>query len=205
MIDEMRLVMQLAIGIVFLLSTPSKLVDPRGFARGVTSHQVLPKSVAYGVGLLLIPLEIFLAVSHLSGWLLSVAVPIGLVTIGSFATAVAINLKRGRILPCYCFGSLETISGRTLARSLLLFVGEFLLLVDPSLFNTSQVIYPKRIAGFSALCLALFWATFVLVAGSWLLRMTSVVELFRPWVTCGNGAESRSVQLNAGVDDQTRL
>jgi hypothetical protein len=200
MIDETRLVVQLAIGLIFLLSAPGKLLNPSGFARGVMEYQVLPESLAYGVGLLLIPLEVFLAVSHLTGWLLAFAVPIGLAMLASFATAVAVNLRRGRVLPCYCFGGYggETIAGGTLARLLLLFAGELLLLADPSLFMTGQLVYPDRITSFSELGLTLFWAMFLLVVGFWFLSVTDVIKLSRPCRTCGAraaGADSRSAQL----------
>ena len=201
-IDKTRLVVQLAIGLVFLLSAPGKLLNPRGFARGVSEYQVLPESLGYRVGLFLIPLEVFLAVSHLSGWLLAFAVPLGLAMLASFATAVAVNLKRGRVLPCYCFGGHggETISGHTLGRLLLLFASELLLLADPSLFMASQVIYPDRIASLLGFGLALFWAMFLLVAGFWLLSATDVIELLSPCRTCGAraaGAKSRSARVLA--------
>src|SRR5258708_40335619 len=37
------------------------------------------------------------------GWHLRLAVPLGIGTLITFAVAVAINLYRGRDLPCYCF------------------------------------------------------------------------------------------------------
>jgi hypothetical protein len=182
MIDEARLVAQLAIGLVFLLSASAKLLNPAGFARGVVEYQVLPESLAYIAGLLLIPLEVFLAVSHLSGWMLAFAVPAGLGALVAFAAAVAINLRRGRALPCYCFGGEggETISARALARLLLLLACELFVLTDPALFGRSQLVYPGRLASFSELGLALFWATFLLVAALWVLSVTDVIELLRP-------------------------
>jgi len=189
MLDETRLVLQLAIGLVFLLSACGKLLNPHGFARGVMDYQVLPNSLAYGVGLVLIPVEVLLAVSHLSGWLLAFAVPLALAILASFAAAVAVNLRRRRVLPCYCFGDHggETISRRSLIRLLLLVAGELLLLANPTLFATSQLVYPHRLAGFSDLGLVLFWAIFLLVAGLWFLSIADVMEVLRP-----AGLDSRS-------------
>jgi hypothetical protein len=181
-IDEARLVVQLALGLVFLLSASGKLLNPAGFARGVAEYKVLPATLAYIAGLLLIPLEIYLAASHLTGWTLAVAVPAGLVTLASFAAAVAVNLKQGRALPCYCFGGQggEIISGRTLVRLFFLLSGELLLLADPDLFSASKLVYPGRAASISEFGAALFWAMFLLVAGLWLLSLTDLIELFRP-------------------------
>jgi methylamine utilization protein MauE len=197
--DEMLLVAQLAVGLVFLPSASGKLQNPVGFAQGVSEYRILPSYLAFGVGMLLIPLEFFLGVSHLTGWLLAYTVPMGLATLASFAVAVAVNLRRGRSLPCYCFGSQdrERISGRTLARLLLLFACELLLLLDAGLFKASPLVYPDRIHSFHDLALASFWAIFLLIAGSWLLSAPEVIELWRKRHNYGAGtgnADSDSIQ-----------
>lgn len=187
-IEETRLVAQFALGLVFLLSASGKLLRPAAFARGVTEYRILPESLGFGFGLLLIPVELLLAVSHLTGWQLALAAPAGLAALASFAVAVAVNLGRGRVLPCYCFGGRggETISARTMARLLLLLAAELLVLTDPALFRTSQFVYPGRAANLSELGLLFFWATFLLVAGLWLLSVTDLMELLRPCPTCGS-------------------
>ena len=207
MLAEIRLVAQLALGVVFVLSAAGKLRDPAGFARGVVDYQILPASLAYPAGLLIIGLEGWLAIAHLTGLLLAIAVPLGFGTLVSFAVAVGVNLRRGRALPCYCFGGRggETISVRTLARLLLLVGGEVLLLADPSLFTGSQIVYPGRITNFSELALPLFWATFLLVAGSWLLSLPDLVDLLRPCNTCPAAAGSRSAQPSAGRPSQQSI
>ncbi len=186
MFAEMGLVVQLALGIVFLLSAAGKLRDPAGFARGVADYQIVAASVAHPVGLLIIALEGWLAIAHLTGWLLAAAVPLGFGMLTTFAVAVGMNLGRGRVLPCYCFGGRgeETISARTLARLLLLLLCEALLLADSSLFTTSQLVYHSRIVSFSELALALFWATFLLAVGSWVFSLPDLVDLLRPCRTC---------------------
>ena len=179
---EMGLVLQLALGVVFLLSAAGKLRDPKGFALAVADYQVLPALLAYPVSLLIIGLESWLAITHLTGLLMAVAAPLGFATLASFVVAVGVNLKRGRGLPCYCFGGRggETISSRTLTRLILLLSCEGLLLADPIFFTTNQLIYPDRITRFSDLALALFWATFLLVGGSWLLNLPDLMDLLRP-------------------------
>jgi len=181
MFAEMLLVVQLALGTVFVLSAAGKLRDPKSFARGVVDYRILPPPLAYSLGFLLIGLEAWLAIAHLTGWLLAVAVPVGLGTLASFAAAVGVNLGRGRALPCYCFGarSGETISLRTMARVLFLVGAELLLLGEPSLFASSQIVYPGRIASLSQLGLAFFWATFTLVVISWLLNSPEVRDVVK--------------------------
>ena len=42
MFAEMLLVVQLALGTVFVLSAAGKLRDPKSFARGVVDYRILP-------------------------------------------------------------------------------------------------------------------------------------------------------------------
>ena len=186
MLDELRLIVQLAIGIVFLLSASSKVLHPVTFARGVRAYKLLPDSLAFVVGLLLIPIEIILGISHLVGWLLSYMAPLALATLISFAIAVGVNLKRGRVLPCYCFGGQrgEQITKRTLVRLGLLVAGELFVLADPALFASDRLTYPERTGDLVLLSTILICAVFVLVAGRWVLTVPDIVDLFRPCPTC---------------------
>ena len=190
MFAEVRLVMQLALGLVFLLSAAGKLRDPAGFARGVVDYRILPASLAYPLGFLILGIEGWLAIAHLTGWLLAAAVRVGFGTLASFAVAVGVNLARGRALPCYCFSGHggETISGRTLARLLLLLSGEAHLLAHSNLLTTSQLAYTGRSVSFGDLALALFWATFLLVVGSWVLNFPDLVGMLRPCKACAGRA-----------------
>src|SRR5436853_2880609 len=131
MILETKIVLQLAIGMVLLLASAGKWRHPLRFAQGVVEYEILPAGPAYWFGLLLIPLESWLAVAHLTGWLLRFAAPTALALFVVFGLAVGINLMRGRAMPCFCFGAQETqtISGNTLARLLLLSSGEGFLLL----------------------------------------------------------------------------
>ncbi len=182
MFVEIRLVVQLALGLVFLLSTASKIFDPKGFLHGVADYEILPRSLAYLVALLVIPLEGWLAVAHLTGWLLTVAVPIGLGTLTIFAAAVGVNLRRGRALPCYCFGAFdgETISVRTLARLFLLSLCEVLLFAEHRSSTTGRLLYSPQVFDFQKFGFLLLLAVFLLVAGSWILSFPDLVILLRP-------------------------
>ena len=186
MLDELRLILQLAVGIVFLLSASGKLSHPTTFARGVKEYKLLPDSLAFGVGLLLIPLEILLGISHVLGWLLAYTAPLAVATLVSFAIAVGVNLKRGRVLSCYCFGGKggEQISKRTLGRLGLLIAAELIVLADPALFAADRLTYPERVGDIVLLSTLMICAVFVLVAARWVLTVPDVIDLFRPCPTC---------------------
>lgn len=184
---DTRLVVQLAVGAVFGLSTVGKIRDPVGFARGVQEYEVLPRALAFGVGLVLLPLEIFVAVSHLSGWMLETAVPTALAMLTAFGIAVTVNLVRGRAVPCHCFGGAEgeNLSARTLTRVLLLLGAEVFLLGDPGLAAGTRLTYPTRVASFADLGVAVLWATIVLIGGLWLLNVPELARVFRLCRRCG--------------------
>ena len=179
--DEILLAVQIAIGLVFLLSAFGKLMNPRGFAAGVTEYRILSRSVAFIAGLMLIPLEIFIGLSHLSGWFMQLAIPLGLATLATFMIAVGINLKRGSILPCYCFGGGdgEVISVQTLLRLILLVAAELLVLAGSGWSGVVRLTYPDQVSSFGDLARVFFWATFILVAAVWLLSITDIITLLR--------------------------
>jgi hypothetical protein len=180
MMPKILLVVQLVIGFVLLFSSLGKWRDPVGFARGVGDYDVLPDRLAVIFGLLLVPLETAIAVSHLTGWWISATVPLGLAMFGSFALAVAINLRRGRSLPCYCFGDAtgETISVQTLARLLLLIGGEGLLLLSLRTSGTARLVY-QQLVTFQEFGFALFWTALLIMAMIWLLGLADLFELLR--------------------------
>jgi hypothetical protein len=183
MLNQLALVVQLAIGLVFLLSVRGKLMNPRGFARGVIDYQILPDRISYLVGLLLIPTGILLAATHLTGRLLAFGVLLGIVVLACFTAGVALNLRRGRLLPCHCFGDSkgDVIPGRTLARLILLMGGELLLLADFSFSGANNLANPGQFLDVSEFASAFLSAIFLLVLGNWLSNASDVVKLLRPW------------------------
>jgi hypothetical protein len=181
--SQMTLVIQIAVGLVFLLSVAGKLMNPRGFARGVVEYHVLPDRLSYLLGLLLIPTEILLAAIHLTGRLLSFGALFGVVVLACFAAGVALNLKRGRVLPCYCFGNSkgDVISGRTLARLILLMIGEMFLLADFAFSRANNPVTLDQVRDVSELGLAFLSAIFLLVFGNWLSYSFDVAKLLQSW------------------------
>jgi hypothetical protein len=180
-VTEVLHIARLMVGTVFLFSAAGKLRDPRSFARGIEDYEILPTRVVTGASLIIIAVEGWLAVSHLMVWWLRLAVPVGVGMFASFTVAVAVNLLRGRALPCYCFDTTggESISVRTLARLLLLLSTELFLLANASLFTRNQIV-DEQIHPLIDPGLAWFWAMFLLVAFSWLFTLPELAELLRP-------------------------
>jgi Methylamine utilisation protein MauE len=201
--NRMALVIQLAIGLTFLLSVKGKLMDPRGFARGVIEYRVLPDRVSYLAGLLLIPAEMLIAATHLTGWFLSFGVLVGVVVLACFTAGVALNLKRGRLLPCYCFGNSKgsMISGRTLARLILLMIGESLLLAGFALSTANNSVSLNQVRDASELGFTLLSAIFLLILSNWLIDAADVVKLLRPWRIDVAGPSKSDSSLTQNISD----
>jgi hypothetical protein len=172
-VPKWHLVVQLAIGVVFLLSSGGKLRDRGSFINGLAAYRIVPASWVKMIGLFIIGLESFLAAAHLTGHLLRLALPVGLGLIATFGVAVAVNIKRDRALPCYCFGdSASIISGATLIRLGFLAAGEMFLL------ELYQPVYPLRMAP-ADLGFAFFWSILLLVASLWLFALGDVARLVK--------------------------
>lgn len=202
---EVYLISRLLIGAVFLLSVVGKLEHPRSFTQGIEDYEILPAGTAAGATIFIIIAELFLAIAHLMGWWLRVAVPVGLVVLASFAVAVAVNLVRGRKLPCYCFSTTggEEISPRTLARLLLLLSTEIFLLVKPNLFAASEWINarPQPIVEPG---LTFFWVGFLWVVFSWLFSLPEIAELLTGRKTVGmQGRPSHTLSDHLPADRST--
>lgn len=169
--SESALAAQLAVGIVFSFSAGAKLLDPKAFARGIREFDILPESLVVQATFAVISLESWLGFSHLSGRHLTVAVPVSVALLLSFGVAVSVNLRRGRKIPCHCFGRpREVISVRTVVRILLL------MSCDVYLLTMKQFSPPWTV---TSVGLPLFWAILLLVLGSWLLSAQDIAVLMR--------------------------
>ncbi|MCB0076259.1 MAG: hypothetical protein KDD73_02475 [Anaerolineales bacterium] len=118
------LIARLFLGGYFLLSAFGKLRDMSRFVQGTLDYRVLPTSLAKAFALLLPWIEIGLATMFLSGFALQFAGGFTLLLLIAFTAAIFINLRRGRKMPCNCYGlaSSELINWGTIARNLLLMV-----------------------------------------------------------------------------------
>lgn len=179
--DELTLLgdpARIAVGVVFVVSTLSKVRQPRAFANGVRQYDVLPPGLSYVIGLILIPAEAITAFLLITGYFSPLGVLAALCLLLCFGLGVTINLLRGRSLSCYCFGSAssERISFRTLER-----IG--LLGFAVGLALASEVIAPPGGASLlpstTTMVLQIALAGFLLAAGSWLLVLPRPFHVWR--------------------------
>lgn len=174
---------QLALGLVFLVSSTGKLRAWTEFARGVDDFHVVPHRLAVVGGWSIPPLELMVGAALVfDSW----AVIAALTSVGlliSFSVVIAVNLRRHRVLPCYCFGTgkAELISDRSLARMSLILGGALVVIVgtaagvaETSSSGDTFYVDQRLIDGLLRMALAVF----VVVAGLWIL---AVPELVRPW------------------------
>jgi hypothetical protein len=168
------MIARLTVGLVFLVSALAKLESPASLAAGLADYHVFPPRLSYFAGVLLIVLEASLAVFHLMGWQLTTSALLGLVLLASFSIATGVNLRRGRMLPCYCFGkrSGEMISRKTLLRLCLLCAAELCVLVDSS---QRKAFDPVVLTFWTAL----FWSVAAVNITGWLLSGDDLVRFVR--------------------------
>ena len=179
--SALRLLAQLALGMVFAGAAAAKLRDPAAFLRGVVDYDLLPRRGALAAGALLLPLEGLLAFCLLSGWLLGAALPGAGALLAVFFAAVATNLARHRKVPCYCLGGDEgeAISPRTLVRLALLLAAAALAGTERQAWRRPLTRWTAaRVAGGEELMHAAMLAALLLVAAAWLLHAR---ELWALW------------------------
>jgi hypothetical protein len=128
-VDAAALVSRFGLAFVFLISAAPKLLARNGFERAVRNYALLPASFVRPVAVWLPRAELICAVALLLG----VGVPaVGIASaslLAVFASAVAINLARGRKIDCGCQGSVaprqinwELVAGDMTLAGLAIFV-----------------------------------------------------------------------------------
>jgi hypothetical protein len=172
---QLALGTQIAIGLVLIASSVSKLVHPIRFINGVVEYQILPRKVAVAFGALVVPCEFFLALSHLTSIGLLKAIPITIFLLICFAVAIGVTVRRSRILPCLCFGGDELVSAHSLARLILLILSEIFLLI----LLTAYSLQPVDLTPSRNLVELIGISVFLLIISMWVLRSRDVFNLVR--------------------------
>jgi hypothetical protein len=127
-----------------------------------------------------VAIECFLAFAFLTGWMTPAALLLAAATLLAFAAAVAINLRRGRRIPCGCFGGeSERISGRSLVRLSMLLAAVLLLAVVPASRVTVTTLPENGLSALAYLVEAGSVALFLVLAGAWLLSLPELVFTLR--------------------------
>jgi uncharacterized membrane protein YphA (DoxX/SURF4 family) len=113
--EQVRLVLRLALGLIFFVSAVAKLRDPVSFVRGVLEYQVLPRPLARVYGWLLPFVELGTALLLLSGFLPVVSAGLAVLMLVSFVIAIVMVAGSPQHTSCYCFGTTERGSAATWA------------------------------------------------------------------------------------------
>lgn len=154
------LAMQLGFGLLWLTSGISKLRNPRAFAAGLRQYDLLP-SAWVSLSAWIIPVvECGLALLFLTGRAVPMAAFISAGLLLIFSSAVIINLRRGRRIPCHCDG---------LARSPSISWG--LVIRNAGLVLTCLILlgYPSQ--GIAVTLSILGWLVISMIAVSWWLLL----------------------------------
>lgn len=102
---SIEIVLCIACGMIFLISSVPKLRHPKGFILTVLEYQILPPPLGYLYGWVLPPLECLVALLLLTGTAIVGAAVTTAFLLLSFVVAISSNILRGRDLDCQCFGA----------------------------------------------------------------------------------------------------
>jgi hypothetical protein len=175
---DLAVMVQIAVGLVFLWSGVAKLAKPRGFISGLAQYGIVSPILAVSLGVALITLELVLAAVHLTGWFVAYGAIAGGGTFAAFTAVVAITLKHGRAPPCLCFGAASTqpISIHTVSRLMILLLAELLLVWlswSGAAWPAAHQMEPREIWS------AALGAIGGLLVASWLVAFGEAVPLWR--------------------------
>jgi hypothetical protein len=174
-VDAAALVFRFGLAFVFLISAAPKLLARPAFERAVRNYALLPASFVRPVAAWLPRVELICALALLLG----VEVPaIGIASaslLAVFASAVAVNLARGREIDCGCQGSVapRRISWELVAGDMALAgLAAFVAIANPNLlsFDGPALASPSSLTSQDGVALLLLAGTLVLgqlVLSSW--------------------------------------
>jgi hypothetical protein len=92
------------LGVVFLSASIPKLFAAREFRRALTNYRLLPVWLVAPVATWLPRFELVIAAALLGGVAMTITAAIAGFALLAFSVAVGVNLARGRIIECGCFG-----------------------------------------------------------------------------------------------------
>lgn len=147
--------LQLALGMVFLLSGVAKLMTLRSYLSTVRDYRLIHSSLALPFAIGFLGIEFAIAGAHLSDRSMAVVGPATIGFLACMLVALTIILHRGDDIECGCFGGLseERVSGKTLARASILLGAECWVYSSKLSSNSSEP--------FGGLAIAEVWEYFV--------------------------------------------
>lgn len=121
-----RLLSRLArvfLGLIFILAGFLKAIDVYEFSLAIINFDLFPRGWTALIAFLLPPVEMAIGLLLLTGTFVSFSSFVSSILLFSFTGLVAITLWKGNVVPCNCFGFLDSaaLSEWTIARNLLLF------------------------------------------------------------------------------------
>jgi uncharacterized membrane protein YphA (DoxX/SURF4 family) len=114
---SLGLLIRLIFGTMFLAAGASKLSDLGEFADAIKHYQLIPGATAGAVARGVAVTEAALGIVLLLGAAIPIASFLGSVLLVIFALAMAINLIRGRQIPCGCKRESEPIQIKHIVRN----------------------------------------------------------------------------------------
>ncbi len=164
------LAVQAVLGAVLVVAGAAKLGRLRAFAAVVRDYRMLPDSLLGSVAHGLPVAEVALGGLLLVGAVPRVAAALAACVFAGFALAIALNLWRGRLIECGCFGAEGSVIGwAALARAMwLLLAASALAILQPPLGASGQDRLAAGLVGAGAL-----------LGAATALRLRSVFRLTR--------------------------
>ena len=116
---SLGLLIRFALGTMFLAAGASKLSDLGEFADAIKLYRIIPGATAGAVARMVSVIEVVLGTVLLLGVAIPFASVAGSVLLVIFALAMAVNLIRGRQIPCGCKRESEPIQIKHIVRNAL--------------------------------------------------------------------------------------
>jgi uncharacterized membrane protein YphA (DoxX/SURF4 family) len=115
--SSLGLLMRFAFGTMFLYAGASKLSDLGEFADAIRLYRIIPGATAGAVAKMVSVTEVVLGTVLILGLGIPYAAVVGSVLLVIFALAMAVNLIRGRQIPCGCKRESEPIQIKHIVRN----------------------------------------------------------------------------------------
>ena len=156
---------RIALSIIFAVAGITKFMDQRGTREAVVNFGA-PKSLSPALAILLPLAELTIAIAllvtgaaHLSAWA-------ALVLLALFIVAISVNLARGQIHECHCFGQLYSrpLGWPTLARNVVFALGAIFVIVEHAM-GVDPDIAPTLAHALSSLTTLQFLLMVIAIAG----------------------------------------
>lgn len=131
---DVAFIIRICLGAVLVVAATSKVRDLDSFRRAIVGYEILSPRVARGVAIGVIVAEYAVSALLLTNLFVTAAAAIATILFLAFATGIAFNLFRRRVIDCHCFGEdqAEKVSWASLLRTLALAFGGASLLAAPA-------------------------------------------------------------------------